>query len=112
MRTGKRAGDKTYWPGAGPAAEAGCRASLGRPRGADGQREEGGGTRKQRSILSELGSYPRGHRTGLAQGESQRRRELGEVQLCYFYHFSLNLNVSEKRKETHSMRAKDVCAHG
>lgn len=109
MRTGKRAGDKTHWPGAGPAAEAGCRASLGRPRGADGQRE--GGARKQRSILSELGSYPRGHRTGLAQGESQRRRELGEVQRCYFYHFSLNLNVSQKRKETCSMRAKDVCAH-
>lgn len=30
--------------------------------------------RKQRSILSELGSYPRGHRIGMAHGESQRRR--------------------------------------
>lgn len=33
--------------------------------------------RKQRSILSELGSYPRGHRIGLACGESQRRRRVG-----------------------------------
>lgn len=28
QRTGGRAGDKTYWPGAEPAVEAGCRASL------------------------------------------------------------------------------------
>lgn len=36
---GRRAGDKTYWPGAEPAVEAGCRASLHGPKGADGQRE-------------------------------------------------------------------------
>lgn len=38
-RTRKEAGDKTYWPGAGPAAQAGCRTSLGGPKGTDGQRE-------------------------------------------------------------------------
>lgn len=40
------------------------------------QTDRGRETRKQRSILSELGSYPRGHRTGLARGESQRRRRV------------------------------------
>lgn len=38
------------------------------------QMDSGRKMRIQRSILSELGSYPRGHRTGLAHGESQRRR--------------------------------------
>lgn len=43
------------------------------------QTDRGRETRKRRSILSELGSYPRGHRTGLARGESQRRGECGGV---------------------------------
>lgn len=36
---------------------------------------------KQRSILSELGSYLRGHRSGLARGESHRRRAGGAAVL-------------------------------
>lgn len=46
--------------------EPGCRSTLSGPTGADGLTE---GRRRQRSILSELGSYPRGHRTGLARGD-------------------------------------------
>lgn len=41
------------------------------------QTDSGREKRKQRSILSELGSYPRGHRIGLAHGESQRRSGVG-----------------------------------
>lgn len=61
-RTGGRAGDKTYWPGAE------WRLGVGLvSEGPRVQTDRGREKRKQRSILSELGSYPRGHRTGLAR---------------------------------------------
>lgn len=57
------------------------------------EEREGEGRRNLRSILSELGSYPRGHRTGLAQGETEQN--------SYLYRYRLNLNDKkmEKRKE-------------
>lgn len=64
-----------------PAVEAGRpagRAAHGSRRTArEGEGGGGGGDRKRRSILSELGSYPRGRRTGLARGEGDRGREGG-----------------------------------
>lgn len=59
-----------------PAVEAGHpagRVTQGSRRAAEeGGEEDEGGNRKQRSILSELGSYPRGRGTGLARGEEDR----------------------------------------
>lgn len=73
-RTGRREGGETRHPGLvrGRQRRLGVGLVSAGPRV---QTDRGRGRRKQRSILSELGSYPRGHRTGLAQGESQRRRE-------------------------------------
>lgn len=46
------------------------------PKGAEVQRSGAeGSNRKRRSILSELGSYPRGRRTGLAPGKGGGGRE-------------------------------------
>lgn len=94
---------KTYWPGVGPAVEAGCRASLCGPKGADGQRERGGrgrrgGTRKQRSILSELGSYPRGQGTGLARESEEERVGEGGGAVVLFISFYSGLKCYTVRE--------------
>lgn len=69
---------KTSRPGAGPAGEAGCRANLCGAEGADRRREEDG---EQGSILSELGSHPRGHGTELARRERGRRMKSSSISL-------------------------------
>lgn len=62
------------------------------------QTDSGREKRKQRSILSELGSYPRGHRIGLAHGESQRRRGVGRVAI-YIILFWTKEDICEHKRE-------------
>lgn len=70
-------------------------------------------TRKQRSILSELGSYPRGHRTGLARGESQRRREgvgVGRIVVLFISFYSgLKCNTEREKEIYVSTRHRYLC---
>lgn len=86
MRTGKRAGDKTYWPGAGPAAEAGCRASLGRPRGADGQRE-GAGDEETEINSVRTGFIPPGPQNWAGPGRKSEEERAGGGAAVLFLSF-------------------------
>lgn len=96
-RIGRRAGDKTYWPGAGPAVEAGCRASLCGPKGADGQRE---GDEKIEINSVRTGFIPPGPQNWAGPGrKSEEERVEGKEQQCYLYHFIVGLNVTQKGKK-------------
>lgn len=64
--------------------EAGCRADSGEQ--TDSERE----TRKQRSILSDLGSYPRGPAIGPARGESGEEEEEREGAAVLYIYVSLH----------------------
>lgn len=83
-RTGRRARDKTYWPGAELAAEAGCRAGLCGPQGADGQR---GGRRGNRDKFCQNWVHTPGATELGWPWERVRERTMGEM-CCYLYHFS------------------------
>lgn len=77
MRKGKRAGDKTYWPGAGLAVEAGCWASLSRPKGVDGQRE---GDEETEINSVRTGFIPPGPQNWAGPGRKSEEERAGEVQ--------------------------------
>lgn len=84
-RTGRRAGDKTYWPGAGGwlCVEAGCRASLCRPKGADGRRE---GDEETEINSVRTGFIPPGPQNWAGPGrKSEEERVERRKQQCYLY---------------------------
>lgn len=77
--------DKTYWPGAVPAVEAGCRASLHRPKGADRQRE---GEEETEINSVRTGFIPPGPQNWSGpRRESEEEESVGEGEAVLFISF-------------------------
>ena len=84
--------------------EAGCRASLCGPKGADGQRE-GEGEIEINSVRT--GFIPPGPGNWAGPGRESEEGRVGwgwGEQWCYLYHFILDLNVTQKREKGYTCK--------